>query len=242
MGTRSNDRIKATDRRVDLDGLRFRYREAGAPTSPPLVLLHQLGSDARDWDAVAAALADRFHVLALDLRGHGESARAQPYTFERMRDDVALFVDALKLERFALLGHSMGGTVAFLVAEAFPDRLRALVVEDTPPPTGSNLPEPPPEPPSPVAFDWGVVRTIVRQLNQPDPNWWDRLKDIRARTLIIGGGATSPIPQQRLADVAALIPNARFVTIEGAGHRVHATKADAFIPLVREFLLSCVDR
>ena len=230
------DGTKPRDRRVELAGLTFRYRVAGERTAPPVVLLHQLGRDACDWDAVAAALADRFRVLALDLRGHGESARTPPFTFEQMRDDVARFVDALNLERFSLIGHSMGGTVAFLLARAWPARIDALVVEDTPPPTGSNLPEPPAEPPSPVPFEWAVVRTIVPQLNRPDPSWWDRLSDIRARTLIVGGGATSPIPQDRLGDVAALIPNARLATIDGAGHLVHATKPNEFISLVREFL------
>jgi len=236
-GRRPDDRTKGHDHTVELDGHAFRYRETGDASAPPLVLLHQLGRDAADWDAVAAALADRFRVLALDLRGHGESARAPPFTFEQMRDDVIRIVDALALDRFSLIGHSMGGTVAFLIAEAWSERVDALVVEDTPPPTGANLPEPPAEPPSPTAFEWGVVRTIVPQLNHPDPSWWDRLSDIRARTLIVGGGPTSPIPQDRLGDVAALIPNARLVTIGGAGHLVHATKPAEFIALVREFLL-----
>jgi esterase len=111
-GSVTNDLTKATDRRIELDGGSFRYREAGASTAAPVVLLHQLGRDAHDWDTVSAALADRFRVLALDLRGHGESPRAPPFTFEQMRDDVVRFADALRLERFSLVGHSMGGTVA----------------------------------------------------------------------------------------------------------------------------------
>jgi esterase len=236
-GRRPDDRTKGRDHMVELDGLAFRYRETGDASAPPLVLLHQLGRDACDWDAVAGALADRFRVLALDLRGHGESTRAPPFTFEQMRDDAFRFIDALGLDRFSLIGHSMGGTIAFLIAEAWCGRVDALVVEDTPPPTGSNLPEPPAEPPSPVPFEWAIVRTIVQQLNHPDPSWWNCLSDIRARTLIIGGGATSPIPQDRLSDVANQIPNARLVTIDGAGHLVHATKRDEFTALVREFLL-----
>jgi pimeloyl-ACP methyl ester carboxylesterase len=235
--SRANERPKASVRTIEVDGLAFRYRETGASSAPSIVLLHQLGRDASDWDDVAAALSDRFRVFALDLRGHGGSTRTPPFTFERMRDDVIRVVDALGLDRFSLIGHSMGGTIAFLIAQDWPDRIDALVVEDTPPPTGSNLPIPPAEPPSPVAFEWAVVRTIVPQLNDPDPNWWSRLTDIRARTLIVGG-AESPIPQDRLNDVAALIPNARLVTIDGAGHLVHATKRDEFIAIVRPFLLA----
>ena len=225
------------DRAIELRGLRFRYRESGDASRPSLVLLHQLGRDGADWDAVAAALEDRFRVFALDQRGHGESARTPSYSFEAMRDDVLAFCDALGLPRFSLIGHSMGGTVAFLVAEAAPDRVEALVVEDTPPPQGASLPEPPAEPPGPVPFDWPLARAIVRQLNHPDPKWWERLDSIRARTLLVGGGATSPIPQDRLAEVARRIPGARLETIEGAGHLVHATRPAEFIALVRAFLL-----
>lgn len=223
------------DRAVPLRGQSFHLRECGAESAPPLILLHALGRDARDWDVVARGLADRFRVLALDLRGHGESARGVPYSFELMRDDVLAFADALGLARFSLIGHSMGGTVAFLVAEGA-QRVDALVVEDTPPPQGASLPEPPLEPPSPVPFDWPLAQAIVAQLNHPDPKWWEELGSIHARTLLVGGGATSPIPQERLAEVARRIPGARLVTIEGAGHYVHAARPDEFIALVRDFL------
>ena len=228
-------------RDVELRGLHFRYRESGEASRPALILLHQLGSDGGDWDAVAAALDDRFRVLALDQRGHGDSARTPSYSFEEMRDDVLAFGDALGLQRFSLIGHSMGGTVAFLIAEAAPDRVERLVVEDTPPPQGASLPEPPAEAPGPVPFDWPLARAIVRQLNHPDPKWWEQLASIRARTLLVGGGATSPIPQERLVEVARRIPGARLHTIEGAGHRVHATRAAEFIALVRAFLLEGED-
>src|SRR5262245_14530590 len=139
-GSLANDRAKATDRRIELDGLSFRYRDAGPSDAAAVRLLHQLGRDSRDWDGVSAELADRYRVLAIDLRGHGESPRAPPYTFEQMRADVARFVDALGLQRFSLIGHSMGGTVSFLLSQALPDRVDRLIVEDTPPPTGAGLP------------------------------------------------------------------------------------------------------
>ena len=63
-----------TDHTTSLSGLTFHYREAGDPAAPPLNLLHALGTSAQDWDEVALALAERYHVFALDQRGHGESA------------------------------------------------------------------------------------------------------------------------------------------------------------------------
>src|SRR5579884_4063474 len=143
-----------------LGGLPFHYHEAGSPDHPPLVLLHALGADARDWDEITAALADRAHVFALDQRGHGESARTDGYSFEAMRDDLRAFVDALALGRFSLIGHSMGGTVAYLFAETWPERIERLVFEDTPPPRAmgthdaDNIPD---EPPQPVPYEWRLV-------------------------------------------------------------------------------------
>jgi len=81
-----------------------------------------LGAGADDWVDTAIALSDRRRVIALDQRGHGASARPGFYSFELMRDDLARFIDNLGLLRPVLIGHSMGGTVAYLYAEAFPIR------------------------------------------------------------------------------------------------------------------------
>ncbi len=100
------------------------------------------GRATRDWDAVAAALSDRYRVLALDQRGHGESARPDAYSFELMRDDLARFADALGLD------HSAGGAVAYLFAEEWPERVERLVIEDAPP-TGAICRRRRRSPPSP---------------------------------------------------------------------------------------------
>lgn len=228
-----------SDHTISLVSLPFHYREVGNPAAPPLVLLHALGPDAKDWDEVALALAEQYHVFALDQRGHGESARPGTYSFEAMRDDLKAFVDALALNRFTLIGHSMGGTVSFLFAERWPERIEKLVIEDTPPPRGNiNLPEPPDDPGGPVPFDWQLVKPIVRQLNNPDPSWWNNLPAITAPTLIIGGGSTSHVPQEELVEVARLIPDCRLVTIEGAGHSVHQNRPAEYIELVKDFLFT----
>ncbi len=146
----------------------------------PLVLLHALGRSADDWLAVGTALSDRWRVIALDQRGHGGSARPGTYSFELMRDDLTALVDALGLERIGLIGHSLGGTVAYLYAQAHPERVWRLIVEDTPPPFPMEMPEPT-DIPEDLPFDGRLLRPIIRQLNAPDPAWWDRLRDITAR-------------------------------------------------------------
>jgi esterase len=91
-----------TDKTIELSRLTFHYREAGDPGAPPLILLHGLMYDARDWDEIAHFLAEYFHVFALTQRGHGESARAANYSFELMCDDLEQFANALALKRFTL--------------------------------------------------------------------------------------------------------------------------------------------
>lgn len=216
-------------------GLRFAFRESGDPEAHPVILLHAMGPDGTDWDRVAERLAARFHVIALHQRGFGPATRTGDYTFERLRDDVIALADTLGLSTFSLVGHSMGGTVAYLVAQKVPERVARLVVEDTPPPWGGDMPDPPEEPPQPVPFEWEMWRGIARQLKYPDPRWWDELPDIECPVLIIGGGEKSHIPQGLLQRVASLIPNCRLVTIP-AGHNVHAAKLEEFMAEVEGFL------
>ena len=97
-----------SDRTIALGNLNIHYRQVGEQDLPPLIVLHGLGGRAEEWDHVLLALADRYHVVALDQRGHGESSWPGNYSFEFMRDDLAAFADALALHRFSLIGHSMG--------------------------------------------------------------------------------------------------------------------------------------
>ncbi|CAN7528281.1 alpha/beta fold hydrolase [Rossellomorea sp. LjRoot5] len=222
---------------IELNGLTFQYRESGEPSAPPLVALHALGTSAETWNQVAAVLGEKYRVLALDQRGHGGSARTSTYTFELMSDDLLHFANAMKLERFTLIGHSMGGTVSYLFAETYPSRIERLIVEDTPPPVPDKTFEVPSKPSDPLPFDWLVVPSILQQLNEPNPEWWERLSDIIMPTLIIGGGS-SHIAQNKLQEVSELIPNCELVTIEDAGHFVHDDNLPAFLAAVKNFLNS----
>ncbi|MFI6444473.1 alpha/beta fold hydrolase [Kitasatospora sp. NPDC050543] len=220
---------------IELGAVRLAYRSYGDPAAPPLVLLHALGESGADWAEVAPALARHRRVLAPDLRGHGRSDWPGAYSLELMRDDVLAFLDALGLAGVELVGHSMGGVVAYLLAQAQPERVVRLVLEDVPPPfprersvTG--------EPAEPVAFDWAVVAALKAQLDEPDPSWRARLGGITAPTLMVAGGPASHVPQDRIAEMARRIPDCRSVTIP-AGHLVHAARPAEFIRAVEHFLL-----
>ena len=125
---------QVADELIEMRGLRFHYRDwpskrAGAPD---LVLLHGFTGHARSWDAFAEAMTDRYRVLALDQRGHGESgwAAADKYGNTEMVDDLAAFVAAMGLKDFTLLGLSMGGMVAINYAGRAPKELARLVIVD----------------------------------------------------------------------------------------------------------------
>ncbi|MQS17692.1 alpha/beta fold hydrolase [Streptomyces kaniharaensis] len=222
---------------VDLPGVAIAYRESGPPDGPPLVLLHALGERAADWDGVLPALAPRHRVYALDLRGHGDSGRTEHYGVEAMRDDVLAFLDALGLARVDLVGHSLGGVVAYLLAQARPERVGRLVLEDIPAPYPRPASAVPDGPDEPVDFDWAVVRPLKAQVDTPDPAWREGLAAVTAPTLLVAGGPTSHVPQDRIAELARLIPDCRTVTID-AGHLVHSARPAEYVAAVAPFLSS----
>ena len=122
--------VEVQDKTVTLNGLRFHYRDWDNPGAQPLVLLHGFTSHARGWDTVARAMRDRFRVLALDQRGHGETEWAADYAPERMVEDIDAFVRELGLRRFALLGLSMGGRNAYTYTALHPEEVERLVIVD----------------------------------------------------------------------------------------------------------------
>jgi pimeloyl-ACP methyl ester carboxylesterase len=126
-----------TDELIEMRGLRFHYRDwpSSRPDAPSLVLLHGYTGHARSWDAFAEAMTDRYRVLALDQRGHGETgwAGVGHYGIDAMTEDLRSFVAALGLRGFTLLGLSMGGMVAMDYAGGRPTELSALVIVDIAP-------------------------------------------------------------------------------------------------------------
>jgi pimeloyl-ACP methyl ester carboxylesterase len=125
----------ARRRRVDVGGLDLHLLEWGPAGRSGILLLHGGAAHAHWFDAVAAALADRRHVVALDQRGHGESAWARPpaYATEDFASDIGGVLDRLGWTSAVLVGHSMGGHNAIASAAWNPKRARALVIVDSRP-------------------------------------------------------------------------------------------------------------
>src|SRR5262245_41434219 len=125
----------ARSRRVDLGGLELHCLEWGGPAASGVLLLHGGAAHAHWFDAVATRLADARHVVALDQRGHGESAWARPaaYATEDFARDIVGVLDRLGWASAVLVGHSMGGHNAIACAAWYPGRVRGLVIVDSRP-------------------------------------------------------------------------------------------------------------
>lgn len=100
---------------------------------PPVVLLHGLFGAARNFGVVQRALSPLFRVIAMDARNHGASPHGPGMRYTAMADDVRETMDALKLPRAAIIGHSMGGKTAMTLACQAPDRVGRLLVADIAP-------------------------------------------------------------------------------------------------------------
>jgi lipase len=133
--------------------------EWGEPGSPSLVCLHGVTSHGRHFRPLAERLADRFHVLALDQRGHGDSTWEPPWHLEQYVEDA---LAATPAEACVWLGHSFGGRVAYELAAAAPERVERLVLLDPaiklPPHVGLRAAEDARRDRSYVSFGEGIDR------------------------------------------------------------------------------------
>jgi pimeloyl-ACP methyl ester carboxylesterase len=121
--------------RVTMGGLQLHYLDWGNAGAPPLVCVHGYTGSADAFNGFARHFRDRFHIVALDVRGHGESAWSPrgAYTYHDQAGDLAAFADQIGLGQFILLGTSMGGIIAMTYAMEHSKRLRALVLNDVGP-------------------------------------------------------------------------------------------------------------
>ncbi|MFP4893417.1 alpha/beta fold hydrolase [Paraburkholderia sp. EG304] len=126
---------------IETNGTRIHVSQRGSGELA-LVFLHYYGGSSRTWDKVAQALPDRYRIVATDHRGWGDSdAPAHGYRIEDLANDAEGVIEALGLKRFVLVGHSMGGKVAQLIASRRPEGLEGLVLVAPSPPSPMLLSE-----------------------------------------------------------------------------------------------------
>jgi pimeloyl-ACP methyl ester carboxylesterase len=118
--------------------LKLHYVDWGNATKPPLLLVHGGRDHARNWDWVAQQLRHEYHIIAPDLRGHGDSewARGSQYALIDYVLDIAQLLDGLQLFPITIIGHSLGGAIACQYSGIYPERLKHLVaIEGLGPPS-----------------------------------------------------------------------------------------------------------
>ena len=127
--------VQPVNKTVSVNGLKLSYLDWGNESSPHMVLVHGLRGHRHSWDDLSAAVCKDFHVMALDQRGRGESDWAPDgdYSTEAYVADLAAFSEALGLDKFVLVGHSMGGRNSMTFGGKYPEKLEKLVVVDVGP-------------------------------------------------------------------------------------------------------------
>ncbi|MBM4195266.1 MAG: alpha/beta hydrolase [Gemmatimonadetes bacterium] len=272
-----------TDRTVNARGLNFHVVERGAPSAPPLVFLHGITGHARTWDDEAQALAERFHVVAIDQRGHGDSDRAADgdYGNPAMVEDLAAIVDALGFRQFDLVGLSMGGRVSIGYTGGHPGRVKRLVIVDIGPDialagmkrvmgTMAGAPERFATKEEAAAlirlanpryteaklrhrvehglrtlpdggFEWKYDRELREGARQgrarPAGDLWGAWRAIDCPTLLVQGRESDILDDTIAKKMIESQPRARLAVVPEAGHTVPGDQPEAFLGLLKEFLL-----
>ncbi|MER0245469.1 alpha/beta hydrolase [Streptomyces sp. HSW2009] len=241
-------------------GRKLSYLDFGGPGSPFLAL-HGHYNEAAAFAPLAAALAPRWRLIALDQRGHGESDRATRYARDDYVADVLAFHQWLGLGPVPLIGHSLGGVNAYQFAARHPARVSRLIVEDIgadldlswsftlalprTAPTRAALVEAlgPTAPYLECAFrqtagGWGfsfdIDDTFASQ-QALNGNHWSDWTSVSCPTLLIRGAHSDVLPSPHAHAMTTRAPNARLVELP-TGHVTHHDAPERFAAVVGGFL------
>jgi 4,5:9,10-diseco-3-hydroxy-5,9,17-trioxoandrosta-1(10),2-diene-4-oate hydrolase len=256
---------KIQSKKIKVDGRVIHYYTAGQ--GAPLVVIHGGGGDARSWLKNVAVLAEKYTVYAPDLPGFGGS---QPldgsYYIPELTDFVESFAGSLGLEKFHLVGHSVGGGVALNYALKFPQKIKKLVLISslclgreialwvrimTLPARYADK--------ALLALTKGIIwslKTILNPLKVVVPlslasvNFGssianfkeqtlvlaERLSDVLIPTLVVWGGRDPIVPVRHAYAAAEVIPDCQLKVFENRGHNVHRDELHQFSNLLTGFL------
>lgn len=222
--------------------IRHFYIEKGQGEA--LILLHGNGEDCGYFKGQVDAFAPYYHVYAPDTRGHGKTPRGTaPFTIRQFADDLAAFMDALRIEKAHLLGFSDGGNIAMVFAMKYPERVGRLILD------GANLDARGVKRSVqiPIEIGYGLARLFARKsesalrkaellglmVNDPDVRP-EELAGIRAETLVVAG-TRDMIREDHTRLIADSIPASRLAFLEG-DHFVANKCPEAFNRIVLDFL------
>src|SRR5215470_18100784 len=121
-----------TYQRAQVDGVGMFYREAGPKDAPTIVLLHGFPSSSRMFDTLFPLLAPKYHLIAPDYPGFGNSDAPPPsqyaYTFDHLAESTNALLETLKVDRYVMYLQDYGGPIGYRIAVKHPERVRALIL------------------------------------------------------------------------------------------------------------------
>lgn len=211
----------------------------------PLVLLHGNGEDHTYFRHQIEPFSERFRVIAVDTRGHGQSPRGdEPFTLKQFAEDLKAFLDEQGITKCHLLGFSDGANIALLFALKYPDYIERLILN------GADL-----DPSGvkrstqiPIILNWAILNVIRRLDKKALPKWElmdlmvtqphirsEELRGLNMPVLVVAG-ARDMMKESHTRAIAAAIPNSRLAILPG-DHFVARGNWQAFNPAILEFLL-----
>jgi esterase len=178
------------DRDVTVNGLKIHYLDWGSPDKPPLILLHGIARTAHTFDHLAPHFAAGYHVLSIDMRGHGDSAwdPQGSYVVEDYVKDIAALIAQLKLRNIVLWGNSTGGRVAQMIAGQSPELVRAVIVEDVGPERPREVSNRRADRMAKEADGWATIEDLYLQAKKENP----RTTDAMLKELVRHGSKQRP--------------------------------------------------
>ena len=200
--------------------LRLHYADWGNPTAPPLVLVHGGRDHCRNWDWVAQELRRDYHIVAPDLRGHGDSAHAPSgdYSLSAFVYDLAQLIHQQKLAPVRIIAHSLGGSIALRYAGAFPETVSKLVAIE-----GMG--------PSPAMIAERSKRTAVEKLR----TWVGETRSLAGRTPRRYASIDEALARMQGENSHLTPEQARYLTVHGVSQNEDGTYSWKFDNYVRSF-------
>jgi len=200
--------------------LRLRYVDWGNPDAPPLVLLHGGRDHSRSWDWTAQALRDKWHVIAPDLRGHGDSDWSPSGDYGGLTTlyDFAQLIHQLKLAPVTIVAHSYGGNIALRYAGTYPENVRKIVAIE-----GLG--------PSPKMLNERLAKPIAARLRE----WVDAKRKLAGQLPHRYATLDDAFKRMKEANHHLSDEQARHLTVHGVSQNEDGTYSWKFDPYMRVF-------